>query len=68
MTKYNLSYNILGQRKENLKNISESDRYFIRPTAVNSFNAIQALMCLAFLIIIVSVHMRFNNFDKCVCI
>jgi hypothetical protein len=44
----------------------KSECYFIRPRTMNSFNLIQALMSLAFLITFVSVRMCFKNFDACI--
>jgi len=39
--------------------------YFIRHRTMNSFNLIQALMSLAFLITLVSVNKCFNSLDAC---
>ncbi len=43
----------------------KSERYFIKPRIMNSFNLIYALKSLAFLITFESVHMGFYNFDAC---
>jgi hypothetical protein len=53
-------YNGLGKEKIDLKMSVKSVRYFIRPRTMNTFNLIQALMSLAFLITFVSVHVCFK--------
>ncbi len=60
-----MSHNCLGQEKRDLKDVNENHMLFIRPRTMNSFNLIQALMRLSFLITLVSVHMCFNYFNAC---
>jgi hypothetical protein len=58
------------RKKRTRKMSAQSERCFIRPRLMKSFNLIQALMSFAFLITLCLYTCLFNNFDACkfVCI